>query len=281
MRYSLTMVPTDLGISVSDLARAVEERGFGGVWFPDHSHIPVSRASPYPLGGELPERYRRNLETLTAVTIAAAVTSRIRVGTGVLLPAQRDPIVTGKALATVDQQFGGRVVVGVGYGWNHDEMADHGVDPSTRRGRTREHVLAMRSIWQDDVASFAGRHVNLSPSWSWPKPVQRPLPVLLGGAPSDKVFAQIAEFGQGWIPLGGRDLSGSVARLREQFVEVERDPDSIEIVLFTGYQMDHDKLDAWERAGATEVAFDLPPERSDVVLPMLDQLTAFLAKRAS
>jgi probable F420-dependent oxidoreductase len=275
------MVPTDRGIPVSDLARAVEEREFGGIWFPDHSHVPISRSSRYPLGGELPERYKRNLETLTALTIAAAVTSRIRVGTGVLLAAQRDPIVTSKALATVDQQSGGRVVVGVGYGWNHEEMADHGVDPATRRGRTREHVLAMRSFWEDEVASFSGCHVNLSPSWSWPKPTQQPLPVLLGGAPGDGLFRHIAEFGQGWIPLGGRDLARSVGGLRERCEAAGRRPGDLEIVPFTSYQLDHGKLDAWEKAGATEVAFDLPPDQPGVVLPMLDRLAAFVSERDS
>jgi probable F420-dependent oxidoreductase len=221
------------------------------------------------------------LETLTALTIAAAVTSRIRVGTGVLLLAQRDPIVTSKALATLDQQFGGRVVVGVGYGWNYEEMADHGVDPATRRARTREHVLAMRSLWEDEVASYSGRHVCLSPSWAWPKPTQQPLPVLLGGSSSDKLFAQIAEFGQGWIPLGGKDLASSAAALRERYEAAGRDPHDLEIVPFTGYQMDHSKLDVWEKAGATEVAFDLPPDQPGVVLPMLDRLAAFIRERDS
>ena len=148
MRYSVTMVATDRGLGIADVARAVEERGLDGLWVPDHTHIPVSRQTPYPLGGELPERYQRNLDPLVALAMAAAVTSLIRVGTGVLLAAQRDPIVTAKALATIDQQSGGRLAVGVGYGWNLEEMRDHGVDPATRRARLREHVLAMRRLWE-------------------------------------------------------------------------------------------------------------------------------------
>ncbi|HZC11093.1 MAG TPA: LLM class F420-dependent oxidoreductase, partial [Mycobacterium sp.] len=257
MRYSVTLVATDRGSRVADIARAVEELGLDGLWIPDHTHIPVSRDSPYPLGGELPERYRRNLEALSAVAMAAAATSRIRVGTGVLLAALRDPIVTAKALATIDQQSGGRVAVGVGYGWNREEMADHGVDPATRRARTREHVLAMRNLWECEIACYKGRFVSIASSWSWPKPAQRPLPVLVGGAPSRVVFEHVAEFGAGWIPVGGHDMSDAVARLRDRVAVAGRDPDSLEVIPFTSAATDPAKVDALQRAGATEIAFDI------------------------
>src|SRR5258705_6622716 len=143
--------------------------------------------------------------------MAAAATSRIRGGPGVLLAALRDPIVTAKGLATSDQQSGGRVAVGVGYGWNREEMADHGVDPATRRARTREHVLAMRNLWECEIACYEGRFVSITPSWSWPKPAQRPLPVLVGAPPTRVVFEHVAEFGAGWIPVGGHDMSDAVA----------------------------------------------------------------------
>jgi probable F420-dependent oxidoreductase len=196
-----------------------------------------------------------------------------------MLPAQRDPIVTAKALATIDDQSGGRLVVGVGYGWNIEEMRDHGVDPATRRGRVREHVLAIRRLWEDEVASYSGRHVGFAPSWSWPKPVQRPLPVLVGGAPSPTVFAHVAEFGQGWVPVGGHGLADAVPRLREQVAAAGRDPEGLEIIPFTTAETVHDKIDALERAGATEVAFDVQPGDGPTVRAVLDRLAAFVAER--
>ena len=273
MRYSVTMVATDRGLGIADVARAVEERGLDGIWLPDHTHIPVTRQTPYPLGGELPERYRRTLDPLAALAMAAAVTSRIRVGTGVLLAAQRDPIVTAKALATIDDQSGGRLAVGVGYGWNVEEMRDHGVDPATRRARLREHVLAMRRLWEDEEAAFDGKHVRFAPSWSWPKPAQRPLPVLVGGAATATVFAHIAEFGQGWVPTGGRPLADGVPRLREAVAESGRDPGDLEVIPFlTAAQADHRRIDALAQAGATELAFDLQPGDGTTVRGELDRL---------
>lgn len=278
-RFSVTMVATDLGIGVADLARAVEERGLDGLWFPDHTHIPLA-TGPYPLGGELPDRYRRLADPIVSVATAAAVTERIRVGTGVLLPAQRDPIVTAKALATIDQQSGGRLAVGVGYGWNTPEMTHHGVDPATRRGRAREHVLAMRALWENDVAQFDGKHISFGPSWSWPKPVQRPLPVLLGGTPTPKVFGQIAEFGQGWIPVGARNVAEAVPRLRDAFAAAGRAPDTLEIVPFLGPKPVAAKVAALIESGATEVAFDVHPEAAPTVRAALDMIAGIRAEIA-
>jgi probable F420-dependent oxidoreductase len=281
MRYSVTMVATDRGLGVADLARAVEERGLDGLWLPDHTHIPVSRQTPYPLGGELPERYQRTLDPLAALAMAAAVTSRIRVGTGVLLAAQRDPIVTAKALATIDQQSGGRLAVGVGYGWNLEEMRDHGVDPAARRARVRDHVLAMRRLWEEEKAEFHGQYAEFAPSWSWPKPAQRPLPVLVGGAATRTVFAHIAEFGQGWVPTGGRSLADGVPWLRETVAEAGRDPGDLEIIPFlTAAQADHRRIDALAQAGATEIAFDIQPGGGNTVRAELDRLADFAAKRS-
>ncbi|MCU1486511.1 MAG: class F420-dependent oxidoreductase [Actinomycetia bacterium] len=279
MRFSVTMVPTDLGIPVAALARAVEERGLDGLWFPDHTHIPVSRTTPYPLGGDLPARYHRILEPVVALAMAASSTDRIRLGTGILLVGQRDPIVTAKALATIDQQSGGRVAVGVGYGWNVEEMVDHGVDPRTRRARVREHVLAMRRLWEDEVATYDGAFVTFAPSWSWPKPVQGPLPVLVGGAPTDATFRHVAELGQGWIPTGGHGLAEAVPRLRDHLEAAGRDPLAVEIVPFTTGELSHDKVDRLEAAGATEVAFDVPPLAASEVLPILDGIATFATAR--
>ena len=279
MRFSVTVVPTDRGAPLIDIARAVEERGLDGLWVPDHTHVPTSQRTPMPLHGEVPERYRRNLEPLTCLAMAAAVTSRIRLGTGVLLAAQRDPIVTAKALATIDDQSGGRLALGVGYGWNVEEMADHGIDPGTRRARTREHVLAMRRLWEDDVASYAGRFVSFGPCWSWPKPVQQPLPVFIGGAPTTKVFDHIAEFGAGWLPVGGRHLGENVRRLREHVAAAGRDPANLEIIPFTAGELSPAKVDALHAAGATEIAVDIAPDWS-AAQTALDRIAAFAAVQA-
>lgn len=269
---------TDRGPGIAGAARAVEERGLDGPWLPDHGHIPVARQSPYPLGGELPGHYARLLDPLTGLAMAAAVTRRLRIGTGILLVAQRDPIVTAKALATIDHESGGRLVVGIGYGWNAEEMRDHGVDPATRRARAREHLLAMRGLWEEEVASFRGNHVSFEPAWSWPKPLQRPLPVLVGGAATAATFAHVAEFGQGWIPVGGPDLADAVPRLRERFAAAGRDPETVEIVPFTTSRTDHGKVDAYRESGATEVCFGIQPA-DGALEPVLDRLAAFVAER--
>ena len=204
---------------------------------------------------------------------------RIRVGTGVLLAALRDPIVTAKALATVDQQSGGRVAVGVGYGWNLQEISDHGVDPKTRRARTREHVLAMQRLWRDEEASFTGRFVSFAPSWSWPKPTQRPLPLLLGGAPTPLVFNHVAEFGTGWVPVGGHGLADGVVKLRDRVFAAGRDPETMEIVPFTSGITHHGKVDALERAGATEIAFDVSSDDPAGLLDSVERIGVFVAER--
>ncbi len=209
--------------------------------------------------------------------MAAAATSRIRLGTGVLLAAQRDPIVTAKALATLDDQAGGRLVVGVGYGWNLEEMRDHGVDPARRRARVREHVLAMRRLWEDEVAAFDGEHVRFAPSWSWPKPRRQPLPVLVGGAASERTFAHVAEFGQGWIPMGARGLSDGVTRLREAVAAAGRDPSALEVVPFTGVPDDLGLLETVQRAGATELAVEVHPGDAPGVRAALDRFAALVS----
>lgn len=280
MRYGVTMFATDVSIDVVELARAVEERGLESLWLPEHTHIPTSRRTPWPVRPDvdLPEQYKRCLDPFVALTAAALAAPSLRVGTGILLAAQHEPIVTAKAVATLDHLTGGRLSLGVGFGWNEDEMADHGVDYSTRRDHAREHMLAMRRLWEDDVASFDGAHVSLPPTWSWPKPVQRPLPVLLGGAAGPKLFAHIAEYGQGWIPIGGKGITDAVPRLRDRVAEAGRDPAQLEITPF-GSSPDHGKLDHFEKVGVTEVVFDLPSAPADKVLPILDRYATLVAER--
>lgn len=277
----ITMVPTDQTIGMAELARAVEDRGLAGLYLPDHSHIPIARTSPYPLGGDLPQRYTRLLDPLVSLALAAATTSRIRLGTSVLLAAQRDPIVTAKALATLDNQSGGRVVVGVGFGWNVEEMATHGVDPKSRRGRLREHVLAMRCLWEDDVASFLGGWIEFPPSWSWPKPTQRPLPVLVGGPATKTVFDHIVEYAQGWMPLGYRAIREGLPRLQDKMSAAGRDPAGLEVTSLVGADVDHDILDAVQASGATSVLVDVLPGPRDTVLTELDVLAGMVAARCA
>ena len=272
------MFATDQSIDVVELARAVEERGLDSQWVPEHTHIPIGRRTPYPGGGELPEEYRRCLDPLVALTAAATATTTLRVGTAILLVAQREPIVTAKALASLDLLSGGRLAVGIGFGWNQDEMEDHGVDYRRRRDQGRERLLAMRRLWEDEVASFDGEFVHLPPGWSWPKPRQQPLPVLVGGAAGPTLFSHIAEYAQGWIPIGGRGLTETVPELRRVVEEAGRDPSTLEIVP-VAVVPDPGKLDHYEEVGVTEVVFGLPSAPRDVVLPILDKQAAIVAER--
>ena len=279
MRYGITMFATDISIDVVELAREAEARGLQSLWLPEHTHIPVSRRTPPPTGdAELREEYKRSLDPLVALAAAASVTTTLRLGTGILLPAQREPIVTAKAVASLDHLSGGRVALGVGFGWNEDELEHHGVAMRDRRAVARERVLAMQALWAEDEAGFDGEHVRFSPSWSWPKPVRRRVPVLLGGAPGPKLFAHIAEYGDGWIPIGGRGLTEAIPELRRAVEEAGRDPSGLEIIPF-GSLPDAGKLDHFERIGVTECVFRLPSAPRDVVLPILDDQATLITSR--
>lgn len=283
MRYGVTIFPTDLSIGVVELARAVEERGLGSLWLPEHTHIPTSRKTPWPVAPDQPidEKYKRSLDPLVALGAVAASTSTLRLGTGILLVAQRDPIVTAKAVASLDHLSGGRAALGVGFGWNEDEMNHHGVDYRQRRAIGREHVLAMRRLWEDEEAEFHGDLVDLSPSWSWPKPVQRPFPVLVGGAAGPRLFQHIAEYGNGWIPIGGAGLRDNLPRLREAMAEAGRSDADIAAleVAPMAVQPDPGKLDHYESLGCTEVVFDLPSKPTGDVLRVLDRYADLVAAR--
>jgi probable F420-dependent oxidoreductase len=285
MRYGITMFATDVSMDIVELARQAEARGLHSLWLPEHTHIPVSRRTPAPTGdAELAEEYKRCLDPLVALGAAASATTTLRLGTGILLAAQRDPIVTAKAVATLDHLSGGRAALGVGFGWNEDELEHHGVSMRERRDVARERILAMQALWSSDEASFEGRHVRFSASWSWPKPVQRDdagrprVPVLHGGAAGPRLFSHIAEYGEGWIPIGGAGLAEAIPRLREVVAEAGRDPEALEIVPF-GSLPDPGKLDHFERIGVTECVFRIPSAPRDVVLPLLDEQASLVASR--
>ncbi|MCU1461259.1 MAG: class F420-dependent oxidoreductase [Acidimicrobiales bacterium] len=275
MDVGVTIFATDRSMPIVDVARAAEERGFSSLYLPEHTHIPTSRRTPPPTGeAELADEYKRTLDPFVALSAAAAVTTTLRLGTGVSLVAQHDPIVMAKAVATVDHLSNGRMVLGVGFGWNEDEMANHGVPYTQRRAIGREKVLAMQRLWADDVAEFHGEHVDFSPSWSWPKPVQRPgVPVLVGGAPGPKLFAHIAEYGAGWIPIGGAGVKAAIPEMRKAAEAAGRDPDELSVIPF-GVMPDPGKLDYYASIGITEVAVRLPSAPADVVLPLLDTYAA-------
>lgn len=278
MRFGVTIFSTDLSMPVTDLAVAAEDRGFDSLWIPEHTHIPTSRRTPPPTGdAELAEEYKRTVDPLIALAAAAARTTTLRLGTGVVLPAQREPIVTAKAIATLQNLSGGRFCLGVGFGWNEDEMADHGVDYRTRRARSREHVLAMQSLWTEEVGGFDGEYVKIAPSWSWPKPDVE-VPVLVGGGAGPKLFSHIAEYGHGWIPIGGAGLTDDIGRFKETVSAAGRDPEAMEIVPF-GSLPSPSKLDHFESIGVTECVFRIPSAPRDVVLPVLDEQAALLATR--
>jgi len=277
MRHGITIFATDQTIDVVRLAREVEDRGFDSLYLPEHTHIPVSRVTPPPTGdAELAEEYRRTLDPFVALAGAAAVTERITLGTGILLPAQREPIVTAKAAATLDLMAAGRLVLGIGFGWNEDELADHGVAMADRRAVTREHVLAMQALWADEVAAFDGDHVHLSPSWSWPKPARGRVPVLIGGGAGPKMFAHIAEYADGWIPIGGAGLTTAIPELQRAVAEAGRDPAALEIVPF-GSLPDPGKLEHFASIGVTECVFRVPSAGAEVVLPILDRWAELIA----
>lgn len=215
---------TDQSLPVTDFARAAAERGFDAVLLPEHTHIPVGTGSPYPGGGDLPERYRRTLDPYVALSVVAARTD-LMIGTCVSLVAQHDPIALAKTIATLDFISSGRFSLGVGYGWNAPELANHGRDAAKRRAIVREHVALMRALWHDTEAEFHGDHASLSPSWAWPKPVQRPsVPVLLGCQLTPRGQAEITGWADGWIGFAG-DLdvfAGQVATLRSRWAEAGR-----------------------------------------------------------
>jgi probable F420-dependent oxidoreductase len=277
VHYGITMFATDQSMTIPDLARAAEDRGLHSLFVPEHTHIPTSRRTPAPTGdAELREEYRRTVDPFVALGAAAAVTDRIRLGTGICVVAQREPIVTAKAVATLDALSGGRFDFGIGFGWNHEEMENHGVDVKRRRELVREHMLVMRALWTDDVASFDGEFVHLEPSWSWPKPVQPGgPPVLIGGAPGPKLFAHIAEYGDGWIPIGGAGIRDALPALHRACEEQGRDPQSLRIVPF-GTIPDAGKLEYYASIGVDEVVLRVPTAPADTVLPVLDDFAALL-----
>lgn len=277
MKLGLTLFATDRSMSPVALAREAEARGFHSLYVPEHTHIPTSRRTPPPTGEpELPEEYRRTLDPLVVLAAAAARTERIRLGTGIALVAQHDPIGWAKQVATLDQVSGGRFVLGIGYGWNREEMESHGVDVRRRRAIVREKMLAMQALWSREVAEYHGEFVDFAPSWQWPKPLQQPRPtVLIGGGAGPTLFAHVAEYADGWMPIGGSGLRESLPLLRRAMTERGRDPDTLHVVPM-GVFPDEGKLQYYRELGVTECVLRLPSAPRDQVMPVLDDYAKLL-----
>jgi probable F420-dependent oxidoreductase len=274
MKFGITIFPTDKSIRPDTLAREVEGRGFESLWFPEHSHIPVSRATPW--GGRkdappLPEHYWRSHDMFVALTYAAAATTTLKLGTGIILIAQRDPIWTAKEVASLDFLSGGRMILGIGYGWNREEMAGHGTAYLDRRELLREKVLMMKALWTEEVASFDGDRLSLEPSWAWPKPIQQPNPpIVMGAAAGERTLADIVEFCDGWMPIAGRhDIAGEIDRVRSAVGAAGRDPEGFEV---TAFQSKADDLDRLAKAGVDRMVFGLRSLGEEETLPYLDKL---------
>ena len=271
MRVGFTIFPTDYAIPLPELAVEAESRGFESLWVSEHSHIPVSRKTPFPGGGELPKMYYDTLDPFVALAGAAAVTSRIKLGTGICLVVQRDPIHTAKEVASLDQLSGGRLLFGVGGGWNEEEMNHHGTPLQGRFGLLRERVEAMVAIWTHDEAEYHGERVDFDPIYMWPKPVQKPHPPIHVGGAFPAAARRAIRYGNGWLPIGGRqdDIPNEVTAFRRMAREAGRDPAALEVSVF-GVVPKEKVVARYRDAGVDRVVIGLPPAGRDTVLPILD-----------
>ena len=276
MKIGVTIHATDRAISPVELAREAEDRGFHSIYIPEHTHIPTSRRTPAPTGDtELGEEYSRSPDPYITLAAAASLTTTIKLGTGIGLPAQHDHITYAKQIATLDVVSSGRLVFGIGFGWNHEEMENHGIEVKTRRELIREKILAMQALWTNDVAEFHGEWIDMEPSWQWPKPVQKPgPPILIGGGAGPKLFAHIAEYADGWMPIGGAGMREALVRLRDAMAERGRDPSTLRIVPM-GVLPDEAKLAYYKDAGVTEAILRLPSASREKVLPRLDEFARY------
>jgi probable F420-dependent oxidoreductase len=278
MKLGITIFCTDLSMDPVELAVEAEARGFHSLYVPEHTHIPTSRRTPPPTGDAvLAEEYKRTLDPYVALAAASSRTRTIRLGTGIALVAQHDPIALAKQLATLDLLSRGRLTLGIGYGWNKEEMESHGIDTKRRRAHVREVILAMQALWSKEVAEFRGEFVRFEPSWQWPKPVQTPrIPVLLGGAPGPTLFSHIAEYGDGWIPIGGAGLREAQDALRKAMDAAGRDYASLQIVPM-GVMPTPEKLAYYQELGLSEAVLRVPSAPRDQVMPVLDAYARYLA----
>lgn len=272
MNFGIGFFPTHDAMSPAPLAQLVEQRGFESLFFPEHTHIPASRLSPYPGGQELPRKYSHTFDLFVAMTAAATVTTRLRVGSGICLLIQRDPITTAKEVASIDVLSGGRVEFGVGAGWNREEMGNHGTDPRRRMKVLRERVEAMKAIWTADEASYVGEHVSFERIWSWPKPAQKPHPPVIIGGNGPTVTERVKAFGDGWMPNYSR--GGILERAAQLRASTER-PLSLQVM---GVPNDAKVIASFEEAGFDRVVHWVPSAGRSRVEVDLDAFESAIAE---
>jgi len=270
--------PVDYGIDVAELARALEERGFESLFVPEHTHIPVSRRSPFPGGGELPKRYAHTHDPFVALSFAAAVTKKLMLGTGICLIPERDPIVTAKEVASLDRLSGGRFIFGIGGGWNVEEMENHGARYETRFKLMRERILAMKALWAEEEAEYHGDMVDFDKVWSWPKPLQKPHPPIILGGETDYTLRRVVAYCDGWFPRPGRgfEIVEQLRRLHRIAEEKGRDPKTLSTSVFRA-PPDKGTLREYEEAGIDRAVLEIPDESRDEILRVLDRYAALLA----
>lgn len=280
MRVGVNFFPTDEAIESIQLGEELEQRGFESLWMAEHSHIPTSRVTPW--GGRrgappLPDYYARSHDSMVVLSAVAARTDRLKLGTGISLVAQHDPIWLAKQVASLDVLSNGRFLFGIGYGWNKEEMAHHGVEYGSRRQLVEEKIGLMKALWTQEEASYEGELINLESSWAWPKPRQKPHPpIILGGSAGPRTFAAIARFCDGWMPIIGRsDVESKVSMLHEELATVGRDPDAIELSAYAAAP-DPKPWAGWEALGFSRVVIHIPSQPPDVVLPLLDEYAALI-----
>jgi probable F420-dependent oxidoreductase len=279
MKFGVAIFPTEDAQDPGELASMAQERGFESLLFPEHTHIPASRESQYPGGGELPPEYSRTYDPFVACTAAAAATDRLLIGTGICLVIERDPIVTAKEVASVDRLSGGRFLFGVGAGWNAEEMENHGTAYSRRFGIMRERIEAMKAIWTEDEASYAGRHVNFERIWCWPKPIQQPHPPVLVGGNGRQVLDRVLAFGDEWMPnrMTDEDALTRVAELQSRAAEAGREPIPVTIV---GMAADAGRIERLDQGGVHRIVFWLPPRGRGEVEAAFDRFASFAGEYA-
>jgi probable F420-dependent oxidoreductase len=278
MRHGIVLFTSDRGITPAAAAKAAEERGFSTFYVPEHTHIPVKREALHPTGGEeLPDdRYMRTLDPWVSLATVAAVTSTIRLSTAVALPVESDPITLAKSIATLDHLSGGRVTIGAGFGWNTDELADHGVPGGRRRTALKEYVGAMRALWTQEEASYDGEFVSFGPSWAWPKPVQPHIPLVIGAGGGPKTFAWIAENADGWMTTPTTsDVAVHADALRKAWADAGRTGEPDIRVLIAARPSPED-FATWAAAGVSELIWGLPDSDESAVLTYLDKMAARL-----
>jgi len=281
MQFGAVMFFTDYSMGPAELGLALEQRGFESLWVPEHSHIPAALATAFPSGGDLPKAYYDIMDPFVVLTAAAAATQRIKLGTGVCLIAQRDPIQTAKLVASIDQVANGRFLFGIGNGWNVEEMADHGTVFATRHKLARERLEAMKAIWTEAKPEYHGEFVDFGPMQSWPKPVQNPYPPIIVGGAFPYGARRAIRYGDGWIPRASRQTYADVGEFLPQFrqmaIDAGRDPNSLPITIFR-VEENLDRLRHYRDLGVARVVISIPAVKEDEVLPLLDRWTALIAR---